>query len=55
MPYFVIFCITLLQLDPDDNHSSEEELEDIIGTKKVTPFNPNSNTIFFGITIILKF
>ena len=25
-----------LKLDLDDNHSSEEELEDIIGTKKVT-------------------
>ena len=27
---------TPLKLDLDDNHSSEEELEDIIGTKKVT-------------------
>lgn len=28
------------QLDPDDNHSSEEELEDIIGTKKVYTCSP---------------
>ena len=27
---------TSLKLDLDDNHSSEEELEDIIGTKKVS-------------------
>ena len=27
---------TPLKLDLDDNHSSEEELEDIIGTKKVS-------------------
>ena len=28
-----------LKLDLDDNHSSEEELEDIIGTKKVMSLN----------------
>ena len=44
-----------LKLDLDDNHSSEEELEDIIGTKKVnTNFFIFSFFVLFALLMILS-